>query len=485
MPTSRFTNHYHVFWAVCSVVFLNAPLAPAQEAAVLQAPAEAALRLASVFSDHMVLQRNRPIPVWGSAAPGSVVRVQFGGKTSETTADDQGNWRIDLDSQQAGGPLEMNVSTGDKTLHLTDILVGDVWIASGQSNMQWTVGKSNDAEQEIEDAANWPEIRLLTAPRKFTTKPQESINAEWQVCSPSTIKSFSAVAYSFGRALQKDLQVPIGLIGTNFGGTPMEAWTSLPALQSRPTFDKFANKAVQAMDSGEKIGQHHPTGLFNAMINPLIPYGIRGVIWYQGEANAGRHRQYRELSELMINDWRERWGQGDFPFLLVQLAGWKADATTWPYLRESQWQTVQTVPNTAMAVATDIGHPTDIHPKNKQDVGKRLALAARALSYGDDVDYRGPTFRSMRSSDGQARVSFDSIGEGLMVKGDSLQGFTIAGADRKFVPATAEIDGDQVIVSSEQVPNPVAVRYNWAGWTEGNLFNSEGLPAPPFRTDRY
>lgn len=467
----------------------------AQEAAVAESPAaEAApaktnLRVASVFSDHMVLQRDRLIPVWGSARPGTLVRVQFNGETKEATTRKNGKWRVDLSPLSAGGPLEMRVESDDTGLNFTDILVGEVWIASGQSNMQWRVTHSNNASEEIA-AADWAGIRLLTVPRNPSPTPQDDFqSAAWQVCQPETIKDFSAVAYFFGRELHEKLQVPVGLISTNYGGTPMEAWTIEKALVMRPAFDK----ACLALMRGKKRPQQQPGGLFNGMVNPVIPYAIRGAIWYQGESNAGRHQQYHELSELMITDWRQRWGQGDFPFLLVQLAGWKPQAEDWPYLREAQLQTVQTVANTAMAVATDVGDRKDIHPRNKQDVGKRLSLAARALAYDEDIVYSGPMYQKMKTSNGNAILSFEHIGGGLQIgraklpEADlkTLQGFEIAGTDRKFVKADAEIKDDQVVVSSDQVKAPVAVRYNWSGWTEGNLYNVEGLPAPPFRTDRF
>lgn len=468
---------------------LATPHVRAQEAAVLEAPAAAKLQLASVFTDHMVLQRERAIPIWGTANPGDSVSVQLGEKKREATADENGKWRVNFSALPAGGPHEMSVQTGGAALSLTDILVGEVWIASGQSNMQWTVKKSNNPEEEIANA-DWPKIRLLTVSRIALPRPREKFNSfGWQVCSPETIENFSAVAYSFGRELHKNLDVPIGLINTNYGGTPMEAWTSRKALASRPTFTKNAKIAEAALDTKDKLPSGHPSGLFNAMIHPLIPFGIRGAIWYQGESNGGRPQFYHELSQLMIADWRERWGQGDFPFLLVQLAAWKPEAKTWPALREAQHQTVLTEPNVAMAVATDIGHISDIHPRNKQEVGRRLSLAARAMAYGEEVVYSGPTYETMHAADGHCVIDFSDMAEGLQVGKDEgaveLKGFEVAGTDRKFVAAKAKIEGDQVIVSSDQVSEPIAVRYNWAGWTEGNLYNSEGLPAPPFRTDRF
>ncbi len=467
----------------------------AQGAAVVEAPATSALKLASVFTDHMVLQRDREIPVWGMASPGETVSVQLDGKSREVIADEDGKWRVDFAPLAAGGPLEMTVRTEGSVLNLTDILVGEVWVASGQSNMAWTVKRSANPEEEIA-AANWPKIRLLTVSRIALPQPMDEFRSfGWQVCSPETIENFSAVAYYFGRELHQKLDVPIGLINTNYGGTPMEAWTSRDALASRPTFVKDASIAEAALDTKEKLPSGHPSGLFNAMIHPVIPYAIRGAIWYQGESNAKREDKphYHELSELMIADWRERWGQGDFPFLLVQLAGWKPDAPNWPALREAQHLTTLTMPNVAMAVATDLGDVADIHPRNKQDVGKRLSVAARALAYGENLVYRGPTYKRMVAKDGRCSISFDAIADGLQVgQGGAdadgpaeLKGFEVAGADRMFVPAKAKIQGDQVIVSSGDVADPIAVRYNWSGWTVGNLYNSVGLPAPPFRTDRF
>ena len=466
------------------VLLLSAPTR-AQQAAVTDAPTKAALQLASIFSDHMVLQRDQAIPIWGTANPSTLVRVQLGGKTREATSDSAGKWRIDMGPLPAGGPLEMKVWTDGATLHVTDILVGEVWVASGQSNMQWTVANSNDAEAEIA-ASDWPQIRHVNVPRMPSFTPRDRFESYgWFPCEPVHIKNFSAVAYFFGRELHKKLDVPIGLIGTNYGGTPMEAWTSREALASRPAFAEAAKLAATALDRLPKKAKNHPSGLFNAMVNPLVPYGIRGVIWYQGEANAGRHQHYRELSELMITDWRQRWGQGDFPFLLVQLAAWKPDVTTWPYLREAQLQTIQTVPNTGMAVTTDVGDRADIHPRNKQAVGKRLALAARALAYSEDIVYSGPIYQQMETKANRAYLSFAHTGGGLVTQQGELRGFTIAGSDRKFVPAIAKIEGDRVVVASEQVNEPVAVRYNWSTWTEGNLYNAAGLPASPFRTDRF
>jgi sialate O-acetylesterase len=447
------------------------------------------LALASMFSDHMVLQRDMKVPVWGAAAPGAKVSVKLDDHEAKATeADAEGKWKVVLDPLEAGGPHELTIAAGDDSLKLTDILVGEVWIASGQSNMEWSVAKSKDPDTEIA-VADWPEIRFIDVPNQTGDKPRDSFeSAGWQACKPETIPPFSAVAYYFGRDLHEKLNVPIGLIGCNWGGTLMEAWTSREALEASPTFAPAVAAADAAPKSEEDANhrkqqpQNQPAALFNGMISTVVPYGIRGVIWYQGEGNAGRPHQYAELSKLMIADWRNRWGQGEFPFLLVQLAAYEPGGDKWPFLREAQFQTLE-VPNTGMAVAIDIGDKTDIHPKNKQDVGARLALAARAVAYGEDIEYSGPVFREQKIDGSEVRLSFDHVGGGLTAKSEPLTGFAVAGADGKFVPAEAKIDGAQIIVSSPAVAEPKSVRYNWAAFPEGNLYNADGLPAVPFRTD--
>ena len=444
--------------------------------------------LASIFSDHMVLQRDMKVPIWGAAAPGAKVVVQIGDDKQEATADDDGNWRVAMKPLDAGGPHSVHVASGDQELELKDVLAGDVWVASGQSNMEWPVTASKDPDSEIA-AADWPEIRFIDVPNETGDKPAARFeSAGWQACKPETIGQFSAVAYFFGRDLHKELNVPIGLIGCNWGGTLMETWTSREALESSKTFkpmveadDEAAKKTEDA--AKRKENPNRPAALFNGMLSTVIPYGIRGAIWYQGESNAGNHQQYAELSKLMIADWRNRWGQGDFPFLLVQLAAFEDGSANWPYLREAQTDTLQS-PNTGMAVATDIGDEKDIHPKNKQQVGARLALAARKVAYGEELVYSGPMYREMESADGAVRLSFDHIGGGLKAEGGAVKGFEVAGADGKFVPAEAKVDGAQVVVNSKDVPEPKAVRYNWVAFTQGNLANAEGLPAVPFRTSR-
>ncbi len=478
--------------AFCLSLLIAATVAYAQQTAV--APAEksatkAELSLASIFSDHMVLQRDMKLPIWGKAAPGAKIAVQLGETKADATADENGEWRVSVGPLKAGGaPLELNVTAGDESVQMGDILVGEVWIASGQSNMQWPVSASNDKDKEIAEA-NWPRIRIIDVPRVTADEPSSSFETKgWQPVSPETIGEFSAVAYFFGRDLHEQLDVPIGLIGCNWGGTPMEAWTSRDALQSSETFeaataDSFAPPATtEVAEQRKAMAPHLPARLSNGMLSAVIPYGIRGAIWYQGESNAGRHQQYAELSKLMITDWRTRWAQGDFPFLLVQLAAYEPGGATWPPLREAQAETLE-LPNTGMAVAIDVGDRTDIHPEDKQTIGKRLALAARRIAYGENIVHTGPSFKKMEVKNGEARLSFDSVGGGLEANGD-LRGFEIAGADGAFVAAKAAIDGEQIVVSSDVVADPKVVRYNWAAFPDGNLYNAEGLPAVPFRTSK-
>jgi len=450
--------------------------------AAVTAPAMAKVAVNPVFSDNAVLQRDIKIPVWGIANDGEKVTVKFNGQEVSTTAKG-GNWRVDLAPVKAGGPFELTIA-GENTITLKNILVGEVWIASGQSNMQWSVKQSDKPEETVAASAN-PQIRLLTVTRRATPLPQTDIPADnkWVECGPSTVGEFSAVAYHFGADLAKHLKVPIGLISTNYGGTPAEAWTSKEAIAADPTL-----KAYHGVAANDK--PNSPSGLYNAMINPLIPYGIRGAIWYQGESNAARAYEYRTLFTTMIKDWRARWGEGDFPFLLVQLAPFTAikpepGDSDWAELREAQYLATKTLPNVGMAVITDLGDEKDIHPKWKQPVGHRLALAARAMVHGEDVEHCGPVLASKTIEGDKVVLTFDHAKGGLTAKNGALTGFTVAGEDRKFVRAMAEIDGNKIIVSSPDVPKPVAVRYGWANFPVVNLFNKADLPATPFRTDEF
>lgn len=611
--------------------------------------------LAEIFTDHMVLQSGQKCTIWGKAAPGGKVKVRLGDETVQTLVRSDRSWKLRLAPHPAGGPHIISV-TGRNTITLNDILFGEVWICSGQSNMEWPVVQSNDSEAEIA-AANFKNIRLFTVKKDVSEIPVTHITSEgWQICSPQTVVNFSAVAYFFGRDLHQNLDIPVGLIHTSWGGTPAEAWTSRESLRNHPnykegilalesrlntqageepyTFEKWLEfvqnndegldawmasnldesdwrtmevpglwesgpvgqydgivwfrkslhipeswsgqtltlhlGSIDDLDStyvnGKLIGseevynvpreytvppeltescelkiavrvvdwmggggfwgepesmrlkncqgdsillsgawlykegikgedvplrpsQSAPTMLFNAMINPIVDYGMRGVIWYQGEANAGRAFEYRSLFPMMIEDWRKHWNRGDFPFYFVQLANFMAEKpepseSAWAELRDAQLFTLN-LPNTGMACIIDIGESDDIHPRNKQDVGKRLALIVRHHVFGEKIAYSGPMYRSMTIEDNRIRLSFDHVDGGLLSKNGSLTGFAIAGSDRQFVWASAKIEGETVLLSSSEVQNPVAARYAWADNPKNNLVNKAGLPASPFRTDDW
>ncbi|NOX96582.1 MAG: sialate O-acetylesterase [Nitrospirae bacterium] len=652
--------------------------------------ASADVRLPALFSDNMVLQRQKPVHVWGTADPGERITVNLLDRKATATADDNGRWETTLASFPAGGPYQLTVR-GKNTISLNNVMVGDVWIASGQSNMHMNLKRSFNAEQEIASAKN-TNIRLFTVPYLTSTKEEPDVVGNWVVCSPQTVPDFSAAAYFFGRKLQEELKVPIGLIHASRGGTPAELWISREGLEANPALKEDVQKqvlskekykealgkyvlsitefmkktfpraevntlaagwqksefddstwpeiklpstledssakldidgiiwfrktiylpdvnkrekpilslgmiddfdvtyvngklvgytgpetikpwkvkrnyiinpgilktgrnviAVRLTDLGQSggfVGQakdlrlvyrggkerkqlslagnwkyaievktivdtlkrprmlvnqknyRPPNILFNAMIHPLLPYPIRGVIWYQGESNTGRAYAYRTLFPALIRDWRARWGQGDFPFYFVQLANFfrhqpgkpiPAEAfptepqdSTWAELREAQLITLLTVPKTGMAVTIDIGEANNIHPRNKQDVGKRLALIALAREYGKDIIYSGPIYASMKREGKEIRLTFKHLGSGLVTKdGEDLKGFAIAGKDCKFAWAKARIEGPSVVVWNDKVPDPIAVRYAWGNSPTCNLFNEEGLPASPFRTDDW
>ncbi|HRO44290.1 sialate O-acetylesterase [Agriterribacter sp.] len=626
------------------------------------------VRLPKIFDSHMVLQRNKPIPVWGWADAGEKVTVELSGsgitkQIKTIKAGKDGKWILRLNAAEAGGPYQLVVKGKKNVLTLDDVLIGEVWICSGQSNMQWTVKASDNAKEEIA-AADYPLIRQFEVPREISLTPEDDLSkGQWKTATPENVGQFTAVGYFFGRELYKKLGIPIGLINTSWGGTIVETWISKEAMKSfnefsdvvdamplsmealgekrktrltnaidelqggLPTagdvqswssasFDdsnwktievpgNFDRKDFQYLDgvvwfrsefilpdslaglsvalslgtiddiddtyvNGIKVGgttsktasgriyilepsQLHAgknsiavriedlggrggftgkpedvkisrgayeqslagtwkfriesytdnnqftgpndagTLLYNAMIAPLIPYAMQGAIWYQGESNAGRAFQYRKSFPLMISDWRNRWKE-EFPFLFVQLASFNANngnsknGSTWAELREAQALTLQALPRTGMAVIHDIGNPQDIHPTNKQDVGKRLALRALEIAYGQNVLSQGPQFQSMQAEGNKLVLSFNNVGSGLIASGKYgyLQGFEIAGADKVFHWAKAEIRDGKVVVWSDTVTDPVAVHYGWADDNmEANLFNKEGLPAAPFRTDTW
>jgi sialate O-acetylesterase len=457
------------------------------------------ITLPRIFGSNMVLQRNKPIPVWGWADPGEKVTVQFNKQVKKAKAGKDGSWKIELNQESAGGPYQL-IAIGKNTITMENVLVGEVWICSGQSNMEWSVKNSDNAQREIRES-DYPMIRHIQVPKTIAATPAKDITGgAWQKADSSTTANFTAVGYFFARKLFKELNVPIGLINASWGGTMVEAWTSKEAFENSEEFKNlfgtltFADIQAAADKSGKAVSPNaYPTLLFNGMINPIIPFAIRGAIWYQGETNAGRAFQYRKAFPLMIQDWRSRFGQGNFPFYFVQLASFNASngnsakGSGWAELREAQTATLS-LPNTGMAVTMDIGESNDIHPRNKQDVGARLAAIALNNLYGVKTEYSGPLYQSYKTEGDKIVLSFTHADNGLVIKDKYgyLKGFEIAGADKKFYYAKAEIKNNQVIVYSDSVSNPVAARYGWADdMPEVNLYNKQGFPASPFRTDTW
>jgi sialate O-acetylesterase len=523
---------------------------------LLAGSAQADVKLPAIFGDHMVLQRDLPVAVWGWADPGEAVTVRAGSSAAKVVAGANGKWMVKVGPLSASDqPIEMTVS-GKNAVRFTDVLVGDVWICAGQSNMGFPLNGASNAATELPQAKH-PRIHLFNVDTKMSFEPLADCTGKWAPCTPGTAQNFSAVGYFFGRDLHQVLKVPIGLVETSLGGTSAQAWTSLPGLRAdpatRPLADEFEktkpdlvarmekyeketvprwqqehelwrkevnpsyqdalrrwNEAVrQAKADGKPEPQrplpsrphpplaplpnrHAPTLLSNGMLAPLVPLGIKGVIWYQGEANTDNPLAYRTIFPAMIRDWRRRWGQGDFPFLFVQLpnSGARVDHpgdSPWAGVREAQ-SLALSLPATGQAVTIDVGD-VDVHPHNKVDVGRRLALVARQVVYGEKLVCSGPTFQQMQIEGGKARLTFTNASGGLSAgaahASDKLSGFAVAGADRNFVWAQARIDGESVVVWSDRVPQPVAVRYGWADNPEVNLYNREGLPAAPFRTDDW
>lgn len=502
--------------------------------AILGATAAADVRLPAVFSDHMVVQSGVQAPVWGWADAGEKVQVSLAGQKAEATADEQGRWIVRFKRMKAGGPHEMTV-TGKNSLTVKDVLVGEVWLCSGQSNMAMPVSgvtkrpvPGQDGERDIA-TADYPGIRMFAVERKTASEPQHDCMGAWVVCSTGTVGAFSATAYFFGRQLHQDLKAPVGLINSSWGGTPAEAWTARKSLEADPELAPIVQKSdgypgrypqlaadyeklLQAKQETNKVlkaqgkpelplprkpaepdkNPHLASTLYNGMIAPLVPYGIRGAIWYQGESNAGRAYQYRRLLPAMIRNWRECWKQ-EFPFGVVQLPNFmkpqtepSEDTSHWPELREAQLMTCKSVPKAGIAVTIDVGEENDIHPLNKQDVGKRLALWALNRVYEKDVACSGPIYRAMKKEGNSIRVSFDHA-DGLAYSGGdkNIRALAVAGADKVFHWAKARIERRALVVFSEEVPDPVAVRYGWANNPSCNLCNSAGLPASPFRTDDW
>ena len=521
------------------------------------------VKLPAIFGDHMVLQQQAALPVWGTADPGESVTVTVGAEKASATADASGKWQVKLPPLPSGAAPTTVTVTGKNTLKFSDVLVGDVWVCSGQSNMEFPLTSAHDGATEVPKATD-PQLRLFHVARFPSLQPATDVTGSWVVCNPQDARTFTGVGYFFGQELRKSLKRPIGLIESSWGGTTAQAWTSLSGLQKDPPFTNYvasynqnlanypkaladfpAKTAAYKADlaawmkdvnpgyqltlkpwyaevakdkaagvppppkpqpptptpkpPADPTGGTGPTNLFNGMIAPLMPFAIKGVIWYQGESNANAAIEYLSLFKRMITDWREKWGEGDFPFLFVQLASYDAGQIPfWPYLRESQLKTLA-LPHTGMASAVDLGdflNLKNIHPLDKHDVGLRLALAAKHVAYGQDLVYSGPIYHSSKVEGNVIRVSFTQTGGGLVIGRppwinpaapawpmDKLTGFEIAGADGNYVPADAKIDGASVVVSSPQVAQPVYVRFAWSNVVITNLYNKEGLPAAPFRTD--
>ncbi|OAM91657.1 sialate O-acetylesterase [Termitidicoccus mucosus] len=484
---------------------------------------------APLFTDHAVLQREKLVPVWGTASVRERITVSFAGHVVATTADADGRWRVDLPALEASAePRDLVIAGATERLSLHDILVGEVWLASGQSNMEWWLKWTFDADLEIRASGNFPLIREFKVDHTVADTPATTVRGQWKPNGPDTSGNFSAVAYYFARDLALHLRVPVGIVCSAWGGTELECWTPESAILSskysktikarwESTIVKFPDYGAAiakyekdlalwrtARDAAlatrkdfsdpkpiEPVGPGHrltPSGLYNGMIAPLIPYAWRGVIWYQGESNAGRGDEYKELFPLMISAWRNSFGQDNIPFFWIQIpsfGGGDSNGTVWASLREAQAHALS-LPATGQAVTLDIGSVTDVHPRNKLPVGRRLVRLALHRAYGFDVLDRGPVVASTVREGDSYQVRFDNVSKGLQTPYADLGGFELAGADRVFHPAKAKIEGTgTVILSSSKVSDPVAVRYAWRNAPNAGLFNMDGLPAEPFRTDDW
>ena len=469
----------------------------------LAVTATADVTLPPVLGSGMVLQRDLPVPVWGWAEAGEKVSVSFAGQTKTSKAGDDGKWMVKLDPLKANSEAASLTVEGNNKISLDNVLVGEVWICSGQSNMEWRLGGSMKAKEEVA-AADHPLIRLFDVPGHTTSPlPKEKGAGRWQVCAPKSANGFSAVGYFFGRRLQKDLDVPVGLVGSNWGGTRIEPWTTLAGFESVPELSKLAEQ-VKNYKADTKVGGGSPSAIYNSMVHPLAPFAMRGGIWYQGESNGGEGVTYYQKKHALVNGWRKVFQNKDLAFYWVQLANFRdenqdpAGGDGWAKIREAQTQALD-IPGTGMAVITDIGAAKDIHPRNKQDVGWRLAQWALHQTYGKkNLVPAGPLFKNHKVEGSGIRLSFNYVGKGLMVgkkngleptaevKGGKLAHFAIAGEDKKWFWAEATIDGDTVVVKSADVPKPVAVRYGFTtNPAKANLYNREGIPASPFRTDSW
>lgn len=483
---------------------------------------------ATLFTDNAVLQRDKPVPVWGTADADEKVTVTFGAQTVETTTAANGKWRVELAPLAANREGTELIIKGNNTVTLANVVVGDVWIASGQSNMEWIVHNTYDAAIDVPASANFPLIRQLKIKRTVSATPADSVSISdntWQIAAPNTTGNFSAVGYYFALDIYQLTGVPVGIISSNWSGTMIEPWISAETLAANPAFavanERWAKQAAaypaqlekhaallakweSARDAAKAAGTEFterqpskpgdpalspqkPSTLNNAMISPLVPYAIRGAIWYQGESNAGRAHEYHALFSAMITNWRAQFGQGDFPFYWAQLANFRhPEGTTWAFLREAQTKTLA-LPHTGQAVIVDIGDRHDIHPRNKKDVGRRLARLALKNDYGfDKITASGPVMQTAERDGAAFKVTFTHADGGLIAPLNTLSGFELASEDKVFKSAEAVIKGNTVIVTSAEVSAPVAVRYAWRDAPVAGLFNkAAGLPAVPFRSDDW
>ena len=486
-------------------------------------PCPAEVMLAPPFSDHAVLQRNIAVPVWGRAVPGEKISVRYRGQKLKTTAGPDGRWSVQLAPMPASAMGTDLVVAGTNTFTLHDVVVGEVWLASGQSNMEWPLSLARNGKEAVV-TANSPLVRHLKVEHSPSDLPTNTVKTSgWQTTTPATVGDFSAVGYFFALTLSQKLGVPVGIIHSSWGGTPIESWLSKSVLEKTSTWPHFNEQWQAALkvfpqklaeypaldaawkkadDEQRATGKKNllpwphppvgpgtayaPGGLFNGMIAPLAPYALRGALWYQGESNVGRHEEYRELFTAMIRDWRAHWPQGDLPFYFVQLPNYAdgdAGGRKWAALREAQTAALA-LPHTGMVVTIDVGEPENLHPTNKQPVGERLALVAEANTYGLAVEWSGPLFESAVREGSALRVKF-AHANGLALRVTPPTGFEVAGADKIFHPATARIEGKSIAVSTPEVPKPVAVRYAWTNNPAASLCNSAGLPAAPFRSDNW
>ena len=489
--------------------------------------AKSEVRLPDILSDSMVLQQKRKIPIWGMAEAGEAVTIAFGGQKKTIVADAEGKWRVDLNPMNADLTAKTLTVEGKNKIQLKDVLVGEVWLVSGQSNMQWTLLQSNNGEKEVA-GANCPNIRLFNVSREVAFRKKQGKLGEWKICDPESVKDFSGAGYYFAVELQKHLKIPIGVINSSYGGSQAEAWTPVEYLKANSALKVMvertkiwdaqrprvkieyedAIKKWREESEKQKTAGARPSpspsvpdalrdyriasSIYDGMIEPLMPFAICGTVWYQGESNEARAEQYNILLPTMIRAWRERWQQGDFPFGIVQLPNYRAvkaepEESPWSFLREAQRRTAENTSNTGLIVTIDIGEANDIHPKNKLDVGKRMAIWALKKVYRKDLS-DSPKFKKAEIKGSKIVLLFDDAGEGLKIKnGTRLEEFAIAGEDKKFVWAEANIVGKHKIeVFSASVPNPLAVRYAFnSNPRNPNLTNDSGLPATPFRTDDW